>query len=488
MNILLFNDNPVVRKLVALSAQKTKDDLSVVWSADEIEEGKYDLLIVDDGLYDDEVFDTINSRIDVQSRLLMATRGKAVPAGFDNVINKPFLPTDLVDMLVQIEKKIASLEEYSAKNTDDRNTDESAYSINLEDTLSDFQNVSLDEYDAEESEDEYDIDALENSDEKLTETTILDHEEVQEVQGLLEEADLESSEPDESLLDGIDSFELSADDESALLDEPFDMGSLSNESEISGDLLEFEEALTADEIPLPEKIEVPELLEDEEFDATDAASLEEELESEEFDIPTMEQGEEEAEEELFSLDESVPSIDESLIDEDEFSSLMDDEELGELEVSIQNAVDTLDDHEFDTELDMENLALDLDESLLEELEPILSETSTESSDLGMSSDFDELDSLDVKELKRAVGEAVEEESVLEPSSDELCTDISSTEENVNASENIVIVEKSEKERSTAHAEGIDAIQTLLKTLANEEVAKSLKGLNISININFGNDK
>jgi hypothetical protein len=30
MKILLFNDNPVVRKLVALSAQKTKDELSVV--------------------------------------------------------------------------------------------------------------------------------------------------------------------------------------------------------------------------------------------------------------------------------------------------------------------------------------------------------------------------------------------------------------------------------------------------------------------------
>ena len=42
---------------------------------------------------------------------------------------------------------------------------------------------------------------------------------------------------------------------------------------------------------------------------------------------------------------------------------------------------------------------------------------------------------------------------------------------------------------TAHPqEGMEALQALLKALSNEEVAKSLKGLNISININFGNDK
>jgi hypothetical protein len=38
------------------------------------------------------------------------------------------------------------------------------------------------------------------------------------------------------------------------------------------------------------------------------------------------------------------------------------------------------------------------------------------------------------------------------------------------------------------AAGMEALQALLKALSNDEVAKSLKGLNISININFGNDK
>jgi len=35
---------------------------------------------------------------------------------------------------------------------------------------------------------------------------------------------------------------------------------------------------------------------------------------------------------------------------------------------------------------------------------------------------------------------------------------------------------------------MEALQALLKALSNDDVAASLKGLNISININFGNEK
>lgn len=44
MNILLLNDNPVVTKLVTLSAQKTSDELEIVGSVEEIQDGTYDLL------------------------------------------------------------------------------------------------------------------------------------------------------------------------------------------------------------------------------------------------------------------------------------------------------------------------------------------------------------------------------------------------------------------------------------------------------------
>lgn len=155
MRILLFNDNPVVQKLVALSAQKTKDELSIVSSAGEIKEESYDLLIVDDGLYSDETFAEIKEYAAFKSALLMATRGNPVPAGFDHVINKPFLPTDLVDTLTQVEQRISL-------------------------APSPF------------NEESYSEPAV---------TAILDQEEVQEVRGLLEDTDALEAEDDEFYFD-----------------------------------------------------------------------------------------------------------------------------------------------------------------------------------------------------------------------------------------------------------------------------------------------
>jgi len=58
VKILLLNDNPVVNKLVTLSAQKTSDELDVVNSIDDIDSRSYDLLVVDDTSYSDEMFET----------------------------------------------------------------------------------------------------------------------------------------------------------------------------------------------------------------------------------------------------------------------------------------------------------------------------------------------------------------------------------------------------------------------------------------------
>lgn len=168
MRILLLNDNPVVRKLVALSAQKTKDDLHVVWSVDEIEHPAYDLLIIDDALYNDESFSLINQKITYKTSLLMATRGSATPAGFDKVINKPFLPTDLVELFSTIEKSLSSMTEVPRQ-------EHSAPMIDLDDLL-------------DESDEAFDalIDEVEIDDMK---TNILDQVEVQELQSLLEDTD-----------------------------------------------------------------------------------------------------------------------------------------------------------------------------------------------------------------------------------------------------------------------------------------------------------
>lgn len=92
--------------------------------------------------------------------------------------------------------------------------------------------------------------------------------------------------------------------------------------------------------------------------------------------------------------------------------------------------------------------------------------------------------LDERELKRAIGEEVEDEPESEPDEE-----IALPEEEAEIAEedtaDLVAVEPVVEEiHEVTHAEGVEALQALLKALSNEEVAKSLKGLNISILISI----
>jgi uncharacterized membrane protein len=465
MKILLFNDNPVVRKLVALSAQKTKDDLSVVWSVDEIEGSEYDLLIVDDALFSDEMFESLNEKISIKSTLFMATRGQAVPFGFQNVINKPFLPTDLVDMFVQIEKKVSASPEAKSDNK------ESKYAINLEESLPDLEGheEELMEMGAlDEMEDEFDVSSLEDFDEKFPETAILDQEEVQEVQGLLEETEDEKRESDD---------ELSLSDD--LLSEEMEDEILDFESVLDGDLL-AEEGGMADK----------ELLDEDEFaDIEFSTAIEENKEAKEEEpldeIDFSHFGEED---ELLSTGEEALLDEEGNLDEMDFTSLLDDDDLGSLESKIEDAVGTLESEDLEQELETDDFEVDFDDAVLDELS--MNEAAAELGE-GDSENFDELDMLDERELKRAVGEEIEEEK---PIVSVAKGDVSFVTEALDEvmSESFPFEEKrihaEDEVQNSSPAEGVEALQALLKALSNENVAKSLKGMNISININFGNEK
>lgn len=476
MKILLFNDNPVVRKLVALSAQKTKDDLSVIWSVDEIEESEYDLLIVDDALYSDEMFESLNEKIIVKSTLFMATRGQAVPSGFDNVINKPFLPTDLVDMFVQIEKKVNVASEAKGDLKKESIPTEPMYAINLEDTLPDLEGHEDELMDVEhlnDSDEEFDFSSLEDFDEKLPETAILDQEEVQEVQGLLEETDEEHLGVEEdAFAQDINEMTLPQEENGLNLeiDDEFSFDDDLVPNEIEGEILNFDSVLEDDRLAQEDTLAHKEMLDEDDFDDIDFSSaLEENVGVDEED-------------ELQSLSEEAPA------DDIDISSLMDDDELGDLESKIEDAVSGLESEELERELESDDFGVDFDETALEELS--LNQEESAAAPMDDSEDFDELDMLDERELKRAIGEEIEDD---EPAvySDE--GDISLAAETLDEvmSEAGFLEESSEafeEEDNVSHAEGVEALQALLKALSNENVTKSLKGMNISININFGNDK
>ncbi|MDD2828199.1 MAG: hypothetical protein PHW18_01345 [Sulfuricurvum sp.] len=515
MRILLLNDNPVVRKLVALSAQKTKDDLHVVWSMDEIEHETYDLLIIDDAQYSDDAMDAINYKITYKSSLLMATRGSATPAGFDKVINKPFLPTDLVELFTSIEKSLSTTSE--AMKVEERVTP----MIEL-DTL-------LDNEELDELIDEGEIGSVK--------TNVLDHDEVQELQELLvgtdgEEISLDDFEFDEPL----SMNEVHLDDLDELSEDPLDLSE--NIGEDEDDLLamlnddspkeeslefdSFDDAMMED-LELEDTLDQPNeliekddntilessmlddldddlqssvdddaLLDDmmmEDLDSPEESSIGSlppyEIEDDDFsNLLSLEEESEEGVEEgsedftdLLSIEEESEKM------EEELKSPLSDDEFDDLEQQIHDAVGELDMDDLESEFDEDDLG-----SL--ELEPL--------SSLGSLDGLDSLDMLDEKEIKRTLGEEVEEDeeepeirvgggvhSSLDAEALNEALKLSSIEDLGNE---LDLSTEMDSVETKSPQEGMEALQALLKALSNDEVAKSLKGLNISININFGNDK
>ena len=437
MRILLLNDNPVVRKLVALSAQKTKDDLNVVWSVDEIEHEQYDLLIVDDANYSDEIMSALKEKIVYKSSLLMATRGAAVPAGFDKVINKPFLPTDLVELFTGIKKTLPS--------------------------AADNERNALDEYESEYLLEE----------EALLKTNVLDQEEVQELQGLLDDTDeiedefgledrgLES--PIDELSDSLSMEDLD-DDFLALLDEP-------------KEIVEEEDALAdfMKDMPLDDLIS-DELIPDENDDALTDEVL--------------------SEDEAIEEDEMEDLLADMQLEEPIESPLSDDE-FDDLEQQIQEAVGELDAEDLESTLDDMDFG-DLD---LESLDVLSAGDDVEGLEALDSLDefdglegMDDLDSIDEREIKLAIGEELDDEPEIRVGSGEHSSlDAEALHEamgrmSATALDDELDVENEQSEKTNTPAEGIETLQALLKALSNEDVAKTLKGLSINININFGNDK
>lgn len=471
MKILLFNDNPVVRKLVALSAQKTKDELSVIWSVDEVEESEYDLLIVDDALYSDDMFESLKEHITYKSTLLMATRGQAVPAGFDQVINKPFLPTDLVDMFIQIEKKVLMSPVAAPKVVkleEEAVAQEPFYAINLENELpnletipNEFESFDLDEMDddqidfGENVSDDFSLDGLDDVETSPSQTTILDKEEVQEVQNLLDDTEGDDwNSEDEIILKEIDELDIGDDEFNTLVDDTVDEV---NET-LEDDLLSDDTLLDGSELSGLNE----ELLDEDEFGLEDN-----------FDPISLASSE--VEETDFADEILLPSLEDDL--------LLDDDELGDLELQIEDAVSGLEAQELEQELELEDMELDFEDTVLENFDL------TEAIEASVEVDgLDEFAMLNERDLKLAIGEEVEEEPEIKDEGSVVENDFfDDSEEEVETQEPLQKAEDQYQPLSASHAEGVEALQALLKALSNEEVTKSLKGLNISININFGND-
>ena len=200
MKILLINVNPVVGKLVTLSAQKTGDELTSVGSMQELSEGHCDLLIIDDACYDKEQFASLPQRVKFSKSCFIGSRTTERPEGFSRELNKPFLPTDLVDIFVELSSEILKNPLPQEDISDE---------FDLEDSLGNFD--ELDETFGN-------IEEMADLDETLELDDILD----------LGDSDLELDDSALGLDDAFDATEEASD--LSLLDEDLDLDNLANDT------------------------------------------------------------------------------------------------------------------------------------------------------------------------------------------------------------------------------------------------------------------
>ncbi|MBU0631659.1 hypothetical protein KKA17_03360, partial [bacterium] len=205
MNILLLNDNPVVTKLVTLSAQKTGNDIEISNNVNDIQTNTYDLLVMDETIYSPELMDELNEKISYKHSVFMVSRGSDAAVGFDHEVKKPFLPTDLVELFSLISNSMIEPEQKASK-TDSADMDDE---IAADDTM--MEDHDLDELDDLKNDDKFDnlddsladeldLDNLDFDDLELDHepavASILDHDEVQEVKNLLDETDADEDDFD----------------------------------------------------------------------------------------------------------------------------------------------------------------------------------------------------------------------------------------------------------------------------------------------------
>ena len=471
MKILLLNDNPVVTKLVTLSAQKTSDELSVVDSIDAIDESSCDLLVIDDTLFNDETFSQLQEKLTFSKSLYICSRDSKKEDGFTNTIKKPFLPTDLVELFSTLGREVSEIQTQALVVEDSSDEIELDEEIDLDsldigddigeldelDELGDLEEDSLDELG--DLDEELSLDDEISLDDELSlddaNIGILDKDDLQEVQDLLDDDEEVTEDDDFSNLEELDeeleienlnetdseeSDDLDLDldidiDDDLDLDE--DLESESLEEEINSDDLDLEDDLDLGDLELDEELSLEEI---------DSEDLEDDLLNDK-----IESLEEVIEDSPIESDEDleVESLEETNLEDDlnlDLEGELEIQDIDDLNIEdqIENAVGELSQEDLDSEVDEETL-LDI-----------------------VTSDISSIDGLNTRDLKLAIGEEV--------------TADSSTESSEIAE---VDLEIQQSTKITSDASGVEALKKLLEALSNEDVAASMKGMKININIEIG---
>ena len=126
MNILLVNNNPVVSRLLALCTREEHMILEEVTGVNTIRHERYDVVFVDEGSYEAEVLN-LSDILTIGKKVLLSNTEVEIN-DFDITIQKPFLPSQIIEVLESmeahssadeiIEKKVPSIFPLSSEEDD----------------------------------------------------------------------------------------------------------------------------------------------------------------------------------------------------------------------------------------------------------------------------------------------------------------------------------------------------------------------------------
>ena len=461
MNILLINKNPVVSKLITLSSKKNGDNVVEINKIEDIQFSEYDVVFVDNDFTKAKDIKKIKEQVNYRRLGAIIPRTEKENDLFDFFIKKPFLPTDLVDLLSDLSTTIAKEKKEDELNNleskEDQESDHEPFgsidseenqdnkhepfgSIDSEEGIDDehFNNIGLEE---EDEEDDIDIDEFfgkiepkenfKNEDEPFD---VLEPEEnLEKKNETFDNVDLEEDQKNEDEPFG------SLEQEEDLEDENEPFGSLDQEDTLGNDL-EYSYDSNEKDLPINEIDPQNSILDKEEVKEVQDLLEDEELFSEntnkttnEFDDP---------------IDGNNTNID-SIEDLDTYETENNSEDLD------------IDDSSLEETKEIEEI-----EEEIEKIEDTFIEQTNIKDDTQKANKNDEFANLNPLDILRALGEEEENKELF----------LKESSNNIEANETSGSL--------SVDANSIQEIKDLLDKIASSELKDKLENLEINLNISF----
>ena len=105
MKLLLINKNPVVSRIINLSASKTDFEVEECANIYALPKGEFEVVIIDE-MYDSSFLNEIKENVKYYQIGIITSLKNAAFEEFDFALTKPFLPTDLVELLRKAKAKV----------------------------------------------------------------------------------------------------------------------------------------------------------------------------------------------------------------------------------------------------------------------------------------------------------------------------------------------------------------------------------------------